>query len=232
MIGLALLGLSLSLKHILFLFPVWLAMRPQPKGGDARVSDRERSKICDVAWAAHTLPRGLWPLLCLLIPYSIFALSFLPYAAEGQNIWQHVFSYRSFNNGQFWFCYNFGSLIHLVPLIWLFTGAMLIAGWWTRHESVQDQFCTYLVLVLVFSSAQANQYLAIPLAALAARWNRWALAYTAVATLFLCSSNEGLALDRLQYYWNTLGDSGPAYLRCLLLLLMLHVVTAKPQSSL
>lgn len=199
MIALAVLGLSLSLKHVLIYFPVWLAMR---RDVDA-----------------------LHRLLCLLIPYGIFGLSFLPYASEGQDIWQHVVQYRSFNNGQFWFTFAFGSAIHLVPLIWLFTGAMLVAGWWTRHESVQNQLFTYLCCVLIFSSAQANQYLAIPLAALAARWNRWALGYTAVATLFLCANYEGLNLPQLQYYWNTGNGSGEAYLRCLLLLLMLHVVS-------
>ncbi len=73
--GLLLLGISLAIKHVLFLFPLWMAAKQQK----------------------------LWQrVLVLMVPILVFALSFLPYWFDGRDgIIQHVFLYRSVGNTLF-----------------------------------------------------------------------------------------------------------------------------------
>lgn len=189
--GLALLGLSLSIKHVLIFFPLWLAMRPQ----------------------------SLWRrFLCLIIPYGIFVLSFLPYWHDWPQIRHQVVEYRSFANGLFWNLY-LGDVLNGVPLILPFAGAMLVAGWCARKVPVLDAFWMYLCCLLIFSSAHANQYWVIPVAAIAARPTVWGISYFVLVTLFLCGSNEGLAIHWLAPFW-----WGKQHLLFLMLMLQTAVV--------
>ena len=55
-LGMLGMGLSLCLKHLLFLFPVWLALKEKK-------------------WS--------WRVLVVLVPYAMFLLSFLPYWSTG-----------------------------------------------------------------------------------------------------------------------------------------------------
>jgi hypothetical protein len=73
--SLALLGLALTIKHIFFLLPLWLAFRAK-------------------GWVAR--------LTALTLPVAIFLVSFLPFLVGGaQGILHNVFLYRSFPNGLF-----------------------------------------------------------------------------------------------------------------------------------
>ena len=76
LLGLVVLGLSLVIKHVFFAFPFWLAVKQ----------------------------KGLrQKLVVILMPVSLFALSFVPYWHTGsQGIIQNVFRYRSFTNEFFY----------------------------------------------------------------------------------------------------------------------------------
>ena len=75
-LGLVLLGLSLSIKHILFLFPLWLAIKQE-------------------YWSRKLLFAGL--------PYVIFLAGFVPYLPrDAHQILKNVFLYRSWNNAPLW----------------------------------------------------------------------------------------------------------------------------------
>lgn len=162
------LGLSLMAKHLLFLLPLWLAMRPQ----------------------------GWWQrFFTLAVPYGIFALGFVPYLRGGmEGIVANVFLYRSQGNSPLWRTLLPDGLLDIVPLMVFFIAAMLALGWLVRERRVFDQLRIYFIALVVFSSAIANQYLAIPAAPIAASWNLAYAAFSQVGTLVLLLDGNGLRL--------------------------------------
>ncbi len=143
--SLFLLGLSLALKHILFLFPIWLAIKEK----------KFYKKI-----------------LIILIPVFIFIISFFPYLFNDfQYISQHVFNYISFNNGPFWGMFTSKVIDMYIPRKYMFILILIIAGLFFEKKSPKISFYYYLLSVVIFSSSLAIQYLTIPLIAIAVFWN-------------------------------------------------------------
>ena len=171
--GLVLLGVSLATKHVLFLFPLWLAFKDQ--------SIKSR-------------------LLVLVLPPAIFLLSFVPFWSP--EVIPHVFLYRSWNNAPFW-----KGLIPPVITSYLasvitpfafFIMALVGLGWLTRKQKPFESLLIYTVAIVVFASAVANQYLVIPVPAIAAFPN-WPYAlYVFVSTLHLIADADGLHSGKLQ----------------------------------
>lgn len=165
--GLCLLGLSLTVKHIFFLFPLWLALRT------TRWSDR---------------------LVAAALPVLLFALSFLPFVAGGANgILHNVFLYRSFNNGLISRLVTDG-LGGVLPAAIPFILMLAAFGLLVRKRPPFEAALLYLVALVVLSPAMANQYLAIPMATVVAALNPLYLLYAASAVLIILSNNDGLAL--------------------------------------
>lgn len=165
--GLALLGLSLIVKHIFFLFPLWLALRAR------RWRDR---------------------FIALALPVGMFAASFLPFAASGADGMLHnVFLYRSFQNGLVSRVISSGigdALPAAIPFILL----LAAFGLAVRRLPPLRAALVYLVALVVLSPAMANQYLAIPMATVAAALNPAYLVYAASAVLVILSNDDGLGL--------------------------------------
>ena len=179
--SLLLLGLSLSIKHIFFLFPLWLAFK----------NTRWRDKL-----------------LTITIPYVIFLASFVPYLPKGADgIIQHVFLYRSFSNAPFWMGTAPGVIIDKIPVFFLFIGTLIILGLAFRNKKPLESLFLYTISLVVFSSAVANQYLAICIAGIAVHSNFMYLAYSFTGTLYLLASADGLHIDFFQRYLGGNGNS-------------------------
>lgn len=177
-IGLIGIGFSLSIKHILFLLPIWLAFK-----------EKRFEKI----------------ILAILIPYLIFLVSFIPYTPEGiSGIITNVFLYRSFNNGPIWSILFPSYIFHSIPLIIPFFAAMFFMGLRLRSTTPLTSFYFYLICVVTFSSAITNQYLAIPLASIAVLWNWCYALYTIAGTIFLLFEGNGLHFSAYMPFvkWN------------------------------
>ena len=167
-LGLLVLGLSLAVKHILFLFPLWLAARQKGLLNKAAV---------------------------LLVPTAVFALSFLPYWNEGkQGIIQNVLLYSSKNNEYFYRLYVPQSLQYLISsrMVWV----MLLGffAFFFRKRGAFESLLFYTSILVWASPSIANQYLAIPLSFTAAYFNPFNIAYTAVGTWYLFIDKNGLHL--------------------------------------
>ena len=67
-------------------------------------------------------------------------------------------------------------------------------GFAVRERPRFDSLLIYLLSVIIFSSALANQYLAIPIAAIAILWNTEFFIFTVVMTVFLLAHDDGLHL--------------------------------------
>jgi hypothetical protein len=173
-IGLIILGLSLITKHILFIFPLWLAIKQ--KGLHRKI-------------------------IIIFIPISMFILSFLFYWNEGkQGIMSNVFLYRSHGNEIFYNIFVPNGIRTLVSsqMVWIIL--LVSFAIFFRHKNVFDSLLLYTCVVVAFSPATANQYLAIPVPFIATNFNPFALMYTTLGTFFLLINNDGLHISLFPFY--------------------------------
>jgi len=173
---LALLGLSLSIKHVLILFPVWMFFK------EKRFARR---------------------ILVLMIPLGIFFLLFIPYINEGASgIIANVFRYASFNNAPFWTVFAPNFMFMLLPeesYRLFFLGAIILLGFIMRNRSLRESSYIYLISFVALSSAVAGQYLAISIPGIAVNWNFIFGIYSFLGGLYLSISPDGLHLASFQY---------------------------------
>ncbi|WVH09085.1 MAG: hypothetical protein EoVTN8_407 [Fluviibacter phosphoraccumulans EoVTN8] len=170
-ISLITLGFSLATKHILFLFPLWMYMR--------------NKKNC-------------FRLDVLAIPYLIFAFSFLFYINfESINgIVDNVFLYRSFNNSPLIRPLLSDYLFSNVPKFFCFIALMIFVGYKSRSSNLYDLLNKYSISLVIFSSAIANQYLAICVPAISTRpKNLFYFMFSILAGLFLIVHHDGLHVN-------------------------------------
>lgn len=140
--GSIILGISLSTKHILIFFPIWLLFSNM-------FSITNRILICGIS-------------------IGIFAMSFIPYLPEGfTGIIQNVFKYNSVHNYPLIMDkYVSGRLSFIRPFYkYIFILFMLIIGFFVRKKPIKTLFFMYCIAIVCFSSSIVNQYLIIPLSA-------------------------------------------------------------------
>jgi len=181
----ALLGISLIVKHIMFLFPLWLLF-----------------------W--KPLGRLRYRLLYVGLAFGIFGAAFLPWwvdPASRAGIVQNVFQYKSaFGNSLG------GRLIELfVPLdslddfffrwfridnglqiLWM--AGMLAAGIVLAMRNKRELFLLYLMVLYVSSPSISLQYTAIPMIACAVFWGMWE------SRAFLGAGTMALLLTRINFF--------------------------------
>lgn len=87
---------------------------------------------------------------------------------------------------------------------------MMTTGVAVRGRSYSEQLLVYLVAVVVFSSAIADQYLTIPMAACAVHFRRWSIWwYVGASTIYLASSQSNIGmLPTLASYAQGVRDLG------------------------
>lgn len=167
--ALLLLGLSLSIKHIYFLFPLWLFFKEK---------------------------RLFWKILVIAIPFTFFLSSFLPYWASGsEEILNNVFRYQSQGNAPF---FNF-VLPRFISLFLnsfiFFLMALTVSAIIFRKSNIKHSFLLYTLLVVIFSSAIANQYLAIPIIFLSVFPSSIFYLYTILGFVQILSNEAGLKMS-------------------------------------
>lgn len=184
--ALILLGASLVVKHIFFAFPLWLAFRQR------RWRDR---------------------LLVLLVPLGIFGLSFLPFIKTGATgIINNVLFYVSFKNAPLWHFFILNRFPRVFNEYILFGGALILGAYLCRKKPVVDSLLFYMMILVVFSVAIADQYFSIVLPFIAVYPNVFFFLFTMLQMLYMwvvISAGEvyasvlGRTLDRsaIGYQW-------------------------------
>ena len=185
--GIILLGLSITTKHLLFLFPIWMAFK---------------------------LKNNWHRLAVLTLPPLIFIASFLPYWKLGQKgILENVFFYKSYNNApllNLFFPQPNDSIVpQIVFFIILASGALLF-----RKQSPLHALLIYTAMLVTFSSAITNQYLAIVAPFVAVFPNLALIAFTVAASWYLMADQGGLHIVTIQQYT-------PSFLNYKLMILLL-----------
>jgi hypothetical protein len=179
----ALLGVSLAVKHIMFLFPAWLLF-----------------------W--KPLGKLRYRVLYAGLAYSIFGASFLPWWSDPPSragILRNVFSYRSVYGDSLWgrliglftpldsFDAFFLRWLHVhsgLQMLWM--GLMLAAGIVLATKDKRELFLFYLMALYASSPSVASQYMAIPMVAGAVYcglWESWAFIGAGTGALLLSRAN-------------------------------------------
>lgn len=163
-------SLSLIIKHILFLLPSFILLK---KG----LAIKKK-----VVYA--------------FLPPMIFLMSFVPFAlssSEALNgIINNVFLYKSSNNAPLLILlYNF--IGFNAGRFSIYVVFMLVMAIFLRKKKFEEQLLLYLIAMVAFSSAIANQYLVIPMAALCIlETGIWKYLYVAEAGIYLFLHVHGL----------------------------------------
>lgn len=168
-----LLAVSLIVKHVFIFFPVWLFFKS--KRWDRRLA-------------------------LLTIPIGIFIVSFIPYCWDKgaiAGIIRNVITYSSWNNAPFYslFIPNIFK-IFISPKVFFFI-SMIITGFFYRKKNVFESMIFYCVALLIFSSAVANQYLAIPIIFTSLYVNFFTILYNILGFIFLAMDWAGLHIKIL-----------------------------------
>tara|TARA_Y100001970_G_scaffold251095_1_gene323509 strand:- start:157 stop:1242 length:1086 start_codon:yes stop_codon:yes gene_type:complete len=167
-----LLGISLAVKHILIFFPLWWAFKEK--------------KIIN-------------KIIVIVVPYSIFILSFFPFLInEFQYVYENVLINWKREDGPFWGMFG-PKIIHMYfSLQTLFSLLLVILGFLFVDKKLKESFYFYLMAVVIFSSMMYTQYLVIPLIALAVYWNWKFLLYTLLTFLLFLVDGDQLNLEFLR----------------------------------
>jgi hypothetical protein len=169
--SLAVLGVSLVIKHDLFAFPLWMALK---------CTSWRRA----IATAA--------------VPIGIFFASFVPYWSTSRDgIIAHVFLYPSFDNAPLWHIVVPGALQAIITPKVLFALALIVGGWLFRGLPATHSLLLYTLVLVSFSPAVANQYLAIVVPAVAVYWNVPFGLYSLLGSLLVAGNADGLHFDAL-----------------------------------
>ena len=170
--GIIFLSLSLITKHILWAFPLWILF-------SRNIETRKK-------------------FLYAFIPPLILLLSFGPYWSIGANgIIQNVFLYKSFNNFPLLALRVINRLGIYLPFqdkicLPLFGLLMATSAYIFRREKIYDSFLLYIIALVCFSSAIANQYIAIPCMAVVIMFREKSALYFLPGLLFLSCHGDGL----------------------------------------
>lgn len=151
------LSISLITKHILLIFPIWLAVKEK---------------------------KFYRKILIISIPIILFFICFIPFVDNYSLIYDHVLNYKSSENGIFWRIFTpqfFGTYL---GYNFLFLLTLFVLSLFFDAESRIRTYYLYLISIVLFSPSIANQYLAIPVVAIAYFWNRFFFLYTLACCLF------------------------------------------------
>jgi hypothetical protein len=165
-----LLACSLIQKHIFILFPLWL-------------------------WFYKPLFSYKIKFAYICITYGLFLISFLPFLTSQDaiyNLYKNVLAYDSANGvavfpyliKQFLGYNIYQTLLNYNVYKYIFILTILFLGWKIRTQQ-SNLFYLYIVAIVACSSALANQYLAIPILALAIRKSKLSICFAIVSSLFL-----------------------------------------------
>jgi hypothetical protein len=171
--GLAVLGFSLMTKHVLFAFPLWLA-----------VKQKGLRQKCVV----------------LVVPVAIFLLGIAPYwPGQRAGIIQNVFLYKSTTIAHVYefFLPTAVQCLFNSTTVWLL--ALGLFAFIQRRTPALESLLLYTCVLVVVAPATTNQYLAIPSIFTSVFVNFFTVVYNALATYHVLVDVDGLHLFQPQF---------------------------------
>lgn len=191
-------GLSLIVKHIFIFLPVWFLFRKMPLSHRlilfllppamffgsflpymARSVNAKKEFIAqDLSYAAEACLKSPRDLLNGKIRNEMMSRLDTHYGGTAlRGMIRNVFLYRSHDNEILYRAYLPPVIPALIPPFLLFPGVMLLFGVLLRKRTLFMSFAFYTGAIVAFSTAVADQYLAIPLILASCLWMPWGLLY-------------------------------------------------------
>jgi hypothetical protein len=168
-------SICLITKHILFMMPIWLLI-------------------------SKRLPFNK-KIIYSFLPILLYMTSFIPFIVNDvqavNGVLKNVFLYRSFNNSPLFYLFYKIFKIPDYCYFYIFIIIICFMGWYFRDRKYQDNIMLYLLCLISFSSAIANQYLVIPVAALCVFSKYIKYLYFIIIGGFLIFEGNGLHLYAL-----------------------------------
>lgn len=192
-VAIALLSLSLTIKHNLVLFLLWFMF--------SNFSNRIKLSL-------------------ITVPCLLFLLHFVPFMLislkDRESISSAVFKYWSSNNAPFWkfwfwdkgfaeslgdhTAWHHGRLWMILMLL-----SVTTVGYFSRREPIKKQFAIFTISLIIFASAITSQFLAIAAVGAAVFINLGFSLYFFIASLYLMAELAGLNISALQPIVNVRG---------------------------
>jgi hypothetical protein len=157
--GLLVLGLSLVVKHVFFLFPFWLAVKQ----------------------------KGAWnKMAALLVPITCFLLGFSFYWPAGrEGILHNVFGYQSCYAPYFYQLFMPAWILNGWALRMAWYGLLMLLAFVCRARNGFESLLIYTGALVALSPALENHFLVIPIVLAAVHFNPIFVFYTVFSVCFL-----------------------------------------------
>jgi hypothetical protein len=170
-----LMGVSLATKHIFFLFIPWVALRQE---------------------------KPIKKVIFLISPYLIFIVSLAPFVGSSWDaIFSNVILYRSEANRPFWNLIGVELAGDFVGVTSMFVIVMCIVGLMTKKVALLQTIYLYCLVLVAFSPAIMNQYLAIAAIGAIGLFNAGFVPYFVYSTYWLFKNENGLQVSRFEISW-------------------------------
>jgi hypothetical protein len=170
-----LMGVSLATKHIFFLFIPWVALRQE---------------------------KPIKKVLFLISPYLIFIVSLAPFVGSSWDaIFSNVILYRSEANRPFWNLIGVELAGDFIGVTSMFVIVMCIVGLMTKKVALLQTIYLYCLVLVAFSPAIMNQYLAIAAIGAIGLFNAGFVPYFVYSTYWLFKNENGLHVSRFEISW-------------------------------
>lgn len=201
-LGAALLGVSLCIKHIFVFFPIWFLFRPIPWRRRLIVLFLPIA-IFLLSFAPHVSVRA-YPAVCADVRMLVrewratgaalterteeeFRRQFMqvPELREPIGIIRNVFLYRSYPFAPFLRFFLPSKVAESVPGLPFMVLALAVIGFLCRRKDVISSMLVYSAGAVAFSPSVADQYLAIPLAFACATCSVGGIVYSLYAGMLL-----------------------------------------------
>ena len=217
-LGLALIGFSLAIKHILLFFPIWLFFRAG--------TFRQRASR-------------------LVFPYVVYLVCFIPWATSldrvkiiieenflkkgGEPASILTFFGSDSESGGGGFTYRELILI-LAYLIWLL--GILAFGWAMRNRSIVHSLLIYLVVMVGLAPKYSQQQLILPLLALFVYATRELKIFYSITLIFMIQNRNELGIEFFFPHFFRVDGTIYVWLQVLLIIFSLRIIFKDHPSNL
>lgn len=197
-------ALSLSLKHIFVFFPFWIAMKQNSYAKAfyivllptilflvSFVPYLEVTHFAGAVKDSYLENKSLNKSITQSSLKSLLEENLKKKSPAATGALKNVFFYKSFNNHPFYSLFVPPIVQLIISPFMFFVICILSTGFFVRRMQIYSSLLLYTAVIVVFSPAIANQYLAIPVAFTSINMNLFSFIYNLTGLVYLPLARSG-----------------------------------------